>query len=66
MDKDDKAIFEAHAIMQAHANYLLRLVQAPFSVDYVKDIRAQVDRLDAAHRAFIAVAPLPTEVQEAA
>jgi hypothetical protein len=66
MDKTELEIFNAHAVLIAHANALLRLVQANFTPDYVKDIRTHLEHVDAAHKAFMAVAPLPEEVQKAA
>jgi hypothetical protein len=66
MDKTELEIFNAHAILLAHANALLRLVQVNFHPDYVRDIRTHLEHVDAAHKAFMAVAPLPEEVQKAA
>ena len=66
MDKTELEIFNAHAILLAHANALLRLVQVHFHPDYVKDIRTHLEHVEAAHKAFMAVAPLPEEVQKAA
>ena len=66
MDKTELEIFNAHAVLLAHANALLRLVQSNFHPDYVKDIRSHLEHVDAAHKAFMAVAPLPEEVQQKA
>jgi hypothetical protein len=68
MDKTELEIFNAVAILRAHAQAVLRLVQEGqfSSADYVKDIRTHIEHLDAAHQAFMVVAPLPEEVQKAA
>ena len=66
MDKTELEVFNAHAVLLAHANALLRLVQVNFHPDYVKDIRSHLDHVEEAHKAFMALAPMPTEVQKAA
>ncbi len=66
MDKTELEIFAAHAVLQAHAGVVLRLLQAPFHPDYVKDIRSHLEHVDAAFQAFMAEAPLPEQVQKTA
>ena len=68
MDKRELEIFNAAAILRAHADALVRLTaNTPFdSPDYVKDIRSHLEHVEEAHKAFMAVAPLSEEVQKAA
>ena len=66
MDKVEQSLFEAAAILNAHVDLMQRLTQAQWSdSSYVANIRAQLERVDVAHKAFLAL-PRPEQQQKAA
>ncbi len=61
MDAMQKALFEAHAILQAHARLCAEYITAPFGQE--QEMLAQIDRVKQAAEAF---SRLPRPQQRAA